>query len=48
MDVTMILAMHLPIIGFILLSHFHPGSVFYIYATVIAEQFVTVLVLLLS
>jgi PAT family beta-lactamase induction signal transducer AmpG len=36
MDVTMILAMHLP---FILLSHFHPGSVFYIYATVIAEQF---------
>jgi PAT family beta-lactamase induction signal transducer AmpG len=24
MDVTMILAMHLPIIGFILLSHFHP------------------------
>jgi PAT family beta-lactamase induction signal transducer AmpG len=39
MDVTMILAMHLPIIGFILLSHFHPGSVFYIYATVIAEQF---------
>ncbi|TDE04258.1 MFS transporter [Flavobacterium sandaracinum] len=35
----MILAMHLPIIGFILLSHFHPGSVFYIYATVIAEQF---------
>jgi hypothetical protein len=37
MDVTMILAMHLPIIGFILLSHFHPGSVFL--ATVIAEQF---------
>ncbi|MFV8323855.1 MFS transporter [Flavobacterium sp. LS2R12] len=35
----MILAMHLPIIGFILLSYFHPGSVFYIYATVIAEQF---------
>nr|WP_315166170.1 MFS transporter [uncultured Flavobacterium sp.] len=35
----MILAMHLPIIGFILLSHFHPSSVFYIYATVIAEQF---------
>ena len=35
----MILAMHLPIIGFVLLSHFHPGSVFYIYATVIAEQF---------
>jgi PAT family beta-lactamase induction signal transducer AmpG len=35
----MILAMHLPIIGFVLLSHFHPGSVFYVYATVIAEQF---------
>lgn len=35
----MILSMHLPIIGFILLSHFHPASVFYIYATVIAEQF---------
>lgn len=35
----MILAMHLPIIGFILLSHFHPGSVIYIYLTVIAEQF---------
>lgn len=35
----MILAMHVPIIGFILLSHFHPSPVFYIYATVIAEQF---------
>jgi PAT family beta-lactamase induction signal transducer AmpG len=35
----MILVMHLPIIGFILLSHFHPSPVFYIYATVIAEQF---------
>ncbi|MFV8369872.1 MFS transporter [Flavobacterium sp. LB2R40] len=35
----MILAMHLPIIGFIFLSHFHPSSVFYIYLTVIAEQF---------
>lgn len=35
----MILAMHLPIIGFILLSHFHPTSVYYVYATVIAEQF---------
>jgi MFS transporter, PAT family, beta-lactamase induction signal transducer AmpG len=35
----MILAMHLPIIGFIGLAHFHPDSVFYIYATVIAEQF---------
>ena len=35
----MFLAMHLPIIGFILLSNFHPESVFYVYATVIAEQF---------
>ena len=35
----MILAMHLPITGFILLSHFHPTSVFYVYLTVIAEQF---------
>ena len=35
----MILAMHLPIIGFILLAHFHPASVYYIYVTVIAEQF---------
>jgi PAT family beta-lactamase induction signal transducer AmpG len=35
----MFLAMHLPIIGFILLSNFHPESVIYVYATVIAEQF---------
>jgi PAT family beta-lactamase induction signal transducer AmpG len=35
----MFLAMHLPIIGFILLAHFHPASIYYIYATVIAEQF---------
>ncbi len=35
----MILTMHLPIIGFILLAHFHPASPYYIYATVIAEQF---------
>lgn len=35
----MILAMHLPIAGFILISHFHPESVYYVYATVIAEQF---------
>jgi PAT family beta-lactamase induction signal transducer AmpG len=35
----MILSMHLPIIGFILLAHFHPASIYYIYATVIAEQF---------
>ena len=34
-----ILAMHLPIIGFVLLSHFHPSSIIYIYLTVIAEQF---------
>ncbi|MCV9933486.1 MFS transporter [Flavobacterium sp. LS1R47] len=35
----MILTMHLPIIGFILLSYFHPSSVYYIYAVVIVEQF---------
>ncbi len=35
----MILSMHLPIIGFILLAHFHPSSIYYIYAVVIAEQF---------
>ncbi|MCI4443392.1 MAG: MFS transporter [Lentimicrobium sp.] len=35
----MILTIHLPIIGFILLSHFHPTSIFYVYATVICEQF---------
>lgn len=35
----MILAMHLPIIGFVLLAAFHPASVYYIYAVVIAEQF---------
>ncbi|MEC5165618.1 PAT family beta-lactamase induction signal transducer AmpG [Flavobacterium sp. PL11] len=35
----MIIAMHLPNIGFILLSHFHPSSILYIYLTVIAEQF---------
>jgi len=35
----MILAMHLPIIGFILLAHFHPTSIYYIYAVVIVEQF---------
>lgn len=35
----MILTMHLPIIGFILLAHFHPASVYYIYAVVILEQF---------
>ena len=35
----MILSMHLPIIGFILLSHFHPESIYYVYATVICEQF---------
>ncbi len=35
----MILTMHLPIIGFILLAHFHPASVYYIYLVVILEQF---------
>jgi PAT family beta-lactamase induction signal transducer AmpG len=35
----MILTMHLPIIGFILLAHFHPVSIYFIYITVIAEQF---------
>jgi MFS transporter, PAT family, beta-lactamase induction signal transducer AmpG len=35
----MILAMHLPILGFVLLSHFHPSSIYYIYAVVILEQF---------
>lgn len=35
----MFLAMHLPIIGFIFLAGFHPESVYYVYATVIAEQF---------
>jgi PAT family beta-lactamase induction signal transducer AmpG len=35
----MFLAMHLPIIGFVFLAYFHPTSVYYIYAAVIAEQF---------
>jgi MFS transporter, PAT family, beta-lactamase induction signal transducer AmpG len=35
----MIFAMHLPIIGFVLLAHFHPASVYYIYVVVILEQF---------
>ncbi|MRX67556.1 MFS transporter, PAT family, beta-lactamase induction signal transducer AmpG [Flavobacterium resistens] len=35
----MILTMHLPIIGFILLAYFHPSSIYYIYAVVIIEQF---------
>lgn len=35
----MILTMHLPIIGFILLGHFHPTSIYYIYIVVILEQF---------
>jgi PAT family beta-lactamase induction signal transducer AmpG len=39
MDAPMILAMHLPILGFVSLAHFHPSSVYYIYATVIGEQF---------
>lgn len=35
----MFLAMHLPIIGFILLAFFHPASIYYIYVVVILEQF---------
>lgn len=35
----MILTMHLPIIGFILLAMFHPSSVYYVYFVVILEQF---------
>jgi len=35
----MFLAMHLPIIGFILLAFFHPTSIYYIYIVVILEQF---------
>lgn len=35
----MILTMHLPILGFVLLAHFHPASIYYIYAVVIIEQF---------
>jgi MFS transporter, PAT family, beta-lactamase induction signal transducer AmpG len=35
----MILIMHLPIVGFILLAHFHPENTIYIYLVVIVEQF---------
>ncbi|PKB15081.1 MFS transporter [Flavobacterium sp. 5] len=35
----MFLAMHLPILGFVLLAHFHPTSIYYIYTVVIIEQF---------
>lgn len=35
----MILTMHLPILGFVLLAHFHPASVYFVYAVVILEQF---------
>lgn len=35
----MILTMHLPILGFILLAYFHPASVYYVYTVVILEQF---------
>lgn len=35
----MFLAMHLPIIGFVLLAFFHPTSIYYIYIVVILEQF---------
>lgn len=35
----MILTMHVPIIGFILLAHYHPTDIWNVYATVVAEQF---------
>jgi PAT family beta-lactamase induction signal transducer AmpG len=35
----MILIMHLPIVGFILLAHFHPVNTLFIYLAVIIEQF---------
>ncbi len=35
----MILIMHLPIIGFILLAHFHPENIAFIYLAIIIEQF---------
>ena len=35
----MIITMHLPILGFVLLALFHPSSVYYIYAVVLLEQF---------
>jgi len=35
----MILTMHLPILGFILLAYFHPASIYYVYLVVILEQF---------
>ena len=35
----MILTMHLPILGFVLLALFHPAAVIYIYVVVILEQF---------
>ncbi|MBK0370150.1 MFS transporter [Flavobacterium agrisoli] len=35
----MILTMHLPILGFVLLAHFHPASIYYVYVVVILEQF---------
>ena len=35
----MILIMHLPIVGFILLAHFHPENTLFIYLAVIIEQF---------
>lgn len=35
----MILTMHLPIIGFVLLAHFHPTSQLFIYLAVVVEQF---------
>jgi PAT family beta-lactamase induction signal transducer AmpG len=35
----MILIMHLPIVGFITLAHFHPDNTIFIYLVVILEQF---------
>jgi PAT family beta-lactamase induction signal transducer AmpG len=35
----MFLIMHLPILGFVLLAHFHPASIYYVYVVVILEQF---------
>lgn len=35
----MILIMHLPIVGFIALAHFHPDNTIFIYLVVILEQF---------
>jgi PAT family beta-lactamase induction signal transducer AmpG len=46
MDVTYVFSHALTNYWFCVASHFHPSSVYYVYATVIAEQFDMVLVLL--